>query len=151
MRAEHFVSVPPRTAVMGPGKLILAAIICFAIGFVALMVVPRIWPRYVSTPSVADPLPLLHGVETAPTSVAKNAPAASGSASGIVQQLRADVVPVPQKIGGALTALNECKSAIRSGETYAKVGPDQLAAIFGTRGRALTSSQLDTACRKLTE
>ena len=151
MRAERFVSVQPATSVMGSGTLILAAIGCFAIGFVALMTVPRFWPHYVSTPAVADPLPLFRRVEAAPASVAPTVPAAGASVPGVIQQLHAEVLPVPQKIGGALTVLNECKSAIRSGDAYAKVGPDQLAAMFGTRGRPLTSTQLDAACRKLTE
>ena len=156
MRAERFVSAEPEPSVMGSGTLILAAIGCFAIGFVALMVVPRFWPRYVATPIAAESTPILRptNVPAAP-SVAADVVATPQPAAApkVVQQLRAENAPVVQKITahGGLAALNECKAAINAGSSYAKVGADQLAAMFGTRGRPLTAAQLDTACRKLTE
>ncbi len=152
MRAERFVSAEPAPSVMGSGTLILAAIGCFAVGFVALMAIPRLWPRYVPTPVAAETVPALRPTDVVvPASIASAAPLAA--APNVVQQLHAESAPTPQKITahGGLAALNECKAAINSGGAYAKVGADQLAAMFGTRGRPLTPAQLDAACRKLTE
>lgn len=151
MRGEHFASAQPERASIGPGTLILAAIGCFTLGFGALMAVPRFMPRYVQatasvTPTPA-PQPIEVGIQSPPP------PAPSVAVPGVIQTIGATAAPMTQKIAGAgaLTTLAECRAVIRAGAAYGGVGPEQMTAMFGTRGKPLTSTQLDAGCRKLTE
>lgn len=150
MRAERHLPVEADRRSIGPATLILAAGGCFAIGFLTLMAVPRLWPRYVQT--AASDAPVQHPVEVGVAD--PPAPPKPGTpVPGVITQIRPGAALATQKISryGTLANLAECKAAIRSGETYENVGPDQMAAIFGTRGKPLTSAQLDAGCRKLTE
>ena len=148
MRIERVA--PGEPATIGPGLMILAAVGCFAIGFAALIIVPQLWPRYVQTAAAGNP----QAVRVVEAGVNAPRPLPSVQAPGIVTEIRtAAVAPEPQRIVsyGTLAGLAECKAAIRAGDKFENIGPEQMAAMFGTRGKPLTSAQLDTGCRKLTE
>mgnify|MGYP000105998876 CR=1 FL=1 len=149
MQADRYFAEADHGSI-GPATLILAAFGCFAIGLAALIAIPHIWPRYVQTSQSDSPAQRVPEVmarpATRPTPQYQPAP-------GVITEIRPGAAPATQKIAGfgVLANLSECKAAIRAGEAYESVGPDQMAAMFGTRGKPLTSAQLDAGCRKLIE
>lgn len=149
MQADRYAPDADHSAI-GPGALIFAAVGCFAIGFAALMVVPHFWPRYVQTTEVAGPTQRVQevGTRAAPQPAPRYEPP-----RGVITEIKPGAAAATQRIAGfgVLANLSECKAAIRAGEAYESVGPDQMAAMFGTRGKPLTSAQLDAGCRKLIE
>lgn len=149
MNADRYVPADADRGSIGPATLILGAVGCFAIGFAALMIVPHIWPRYVQTTGSNEPAQRIQEVGTR----APPRPLQYEPAPGVVTEIKAGAPTATQKIAGfgVLANLSECKAAIRAGEAYESVGPDQMAAMFGTRGKPLTSAQLDAGCRKLIE